>query len=668
MAKRFRKKKAFDSSVSSPVTSSKVSLLSIGVTLLLAVVTFLAYWPSLKSGFVYDARIEILEEGFITSLSNLPDVLSLKVLGMNLTLASRPGQMLYLMLNAAIWGRHPFGYHLSSNLLHAANVALLFVLLGRLIATEITGLTRGGVWKVQLAAAVVVSIFALHPIAVESVAEVSYSSSLLVTFFTLLALLAATAFRPENFRVAMMIGGVGTLCAFGAVTSKESGVMTVPLLFVYWFLFRRREAKLPWFLFLSVAGAVTAAFLAARFLLAPPAPHGLAPLSYLGGSFSQVFLLQPRLWVFMMGKLLWPTDLSADYAPVDEIGPSAALSLVILGIVVSLQAWLACKNRIGALGVAIYWLGLATVSNFIPLNRPEADRFYYLSLAGFAMQLLALLLMTLGSHRRFWMTMAPCMAVILPLTFLTLVREKVFADEFSLWTDTLQVSPLSSVAHNCLGMALFQRGQMDDAIAQYQKALEIEPGNADVDNNLGAALSKKGQVDEAIAQYQKVLRIVPNLAAAHYNLGIALFQKGQKDEAMAQYLKTLEINPRYIEAHINLGNMFFEKGQMDEAMAHYQKALEINPDLLEAHYNLGNIFSKQGQMDEAMAQYQKALEINPNLAQAHYSLGLVLFKKGQVDKALIQFQEVVRLDPDNKEAQNNLARMQAIIDQRLIPK
>ena len=69
-----------------------------------------------------------------------------------------------------------------------------------------------------------------------------------------------------------------------------------------------------------------------------------------------------------------------------------------------------------------------------------------------------------------------------------------------------------------------------------------------------------------------------------------------------------------------------------------------------------------------MDQYQKALEINPNLAQAHYSLGLILIKKGQVDKALIQFQEVVRLDPDNKEAQNNLVKMQAIMDQRLIPK
>ena len=102
--------------------------------LLLAVVAFLTYWPSLDSDFIYDARYEIFDEGFITNLANLPAVLSLKVLGMNILLGDRPGQILYLMLNAALWGKEPWGYHLSSNLLHAANVALLFVFLRRLVA------------------------------------------------------------------------------------------------------------------------------------------------------------------------------------------------------------------------------------------------------------------------------------------------------------------------------------------------------------------------------------------------------------------------------------------------------------------------------------------------------------------------------------------------------
>ena len=490
--------------------------------LLLAAVAFFAYWPSLQSELVYDSRKEILEEGFITSLANLPAILSLKVLSMNLMLSDRPGQLLYLMLIAAVSGKEPFGYHLCSNLLHATNVALLFVLLRRLIAAELTSLAKSDALKVHLAAFVVTLIFALHPLAAEPVAEASYSSDLLVTFFTLLALLAATAFRPENFRAAMITGTAGTLCALAAVMCKESGLATALLLIVYWFLFRRREAKEPWLLFLGAAMAATLAFLAARFLFAPSSQDHL---DYLGGSFSKVFLLQPGLWTFMMSKLLWPVQLAADYTLEDINASVTPLALPLLVVVISLQGWLATKSRIGALGVAAYWLGLATVSNLVPLNRILADRFYYLPLAGVAMQLLALFLMTLKSRWGFWLALVACFSAIVPLTLLTLNRQSVFASNTLLWTDTLRVSPHSEVAHLGIGWVYFQEGQVDEAIEEFKKGIAINPHHVEAYYNLGSALAQKGQEDEAIIQYQKALELKPDYAEAHYNLGNALMQK-----------------------------------------------------------------------------------------------------------------------------------------------
>jgi len=629
---------------------------SIWVPLLLAVITLGVYWPSLKSDFVYDAHTEIIEEGFIVSLSNLPAVLSLKVLGMNLMLGDRPGQLLYLMLIAAICGKEPFGYHLCSNLLHAANVALLFVFLRRLIATEQTGLTRNCALKAQLSCVVATLLFALHPIATEPVADVSYSSDLLVTFFTLLALIAATNFRPENFRSAMITGAIGTLCAFAAVTCKESGIVTALLLIVYWFLFRRGEAKGPWICLLGAATAGTAAFLAARFLFAPLSE---IPPTYLGGALSQVFLIQPRLWVFMMGKLVWPAQFSADYTLENVSGISTPLALTILIVVVLFQVWLVSQSRIGALGVAVYWLGLATVSNFIPLYRILADRFYYLPLAGVAAQLLALFLMTLKSRVGFWVAIAPFLAAILPLTALTVARQDAFANNFSLWSDTLQISPFSSTAHYNFGNALSLKGQSDQAIVQYQKALEIDPNHINAHDNFGNVLFQVGRVDEAMVQYQKALEISPNYAEAHTNLGNALLQKGRVNEAMVQYQKVLEISPNIAEAHYNLGNALIQKGQMDEALTQFQKAVEINPDYADAHNNLGNALIQKGQADEAMVQFQKALEINPNYASAHYNLGNVLLQKGQVDEAIAQFEEAIQLNPDDRNAQNALAEAKA---------
>jgi len=589
MAKRSERKLAVQENTSPGASAEKsifqILLSSVGLPLLLAAAVFLVYWPSLKSDFVYDARLEIFKEGFITSISNLPAVLSLKVLGMKLMLGDRPGQLLYLMLNAAVWGKEPWGYHLSSNLLHAANVALLFVFLRRLIATEVRDLTGTYALKAQLATVAVTLIFAVHPITVEPVSGISYSSDLLVTLFTLLALLAATAFRSDNFRIAVVTGSVGTFCAFAAVICKESGLATALLLIVYWFLFRRREAKGPWLLFLGAATVVTAVFLTARFLFAPPPPSQNL-LHYLGGSFFHVFLIQPRIWVFMMDKLLWPAHLSADYTLENMSGLTTPLALALLVVVVALQVWLAFRSQTGALGVAIYWLGLVTVSNFTPLNRILADRFYYLPLTGVVMQLLALLLMTLRSRSGFWMGAALLLGALLSLSLLSLTREKVFASDFQLWTDTIQVSPSSFTAHNNLGNALLQNGQVDGAMIQYQKALEINPDYAEASNDLGWALSLRGQLDEAITHYQKALEIKPNYADARNNLGIALCRMEQLDDGIIQFHKALEINPNSAETHNNLGLALLQKGEVDEARKEFKTALQINPGYEKARKNL----------------------------------------------------------------------------------
>ena len=94
----------------------------------------------------------------------------------------------------------------------------------------------------------------------------------------------------------------------------------------------------------------------------------------------------------------------------------------------------------------------------------------------------------------------------------------------TLWTDTLAKNPGCWAGYNNLGLALSQKGQMDKAIAQYQKCLEINPRDAEARYNLGWAFSQTGQVDEAISQYQKALKINPNDADTHYNLGLAFFK------------------------------------------------------------------------------------------------------------------------------------------------
>ena len=107
---------------------------------------------------------------------------------------------------------------------------------------------------------------------------------------------------------------------------------------------------------------------------------------------------------------------------------------------------------------------------------------------------------------------------------------------------SLAFNLLASVIHHAeyhlgLGSLLLERGQVNEAIAHFQKALALQPDNAATHNNLGIAFFKKGQMDEAIRQFQEALRLKPDYADAHYNLGVALDQKAGPTRPSANFRK-----------------------------------------------------------------------------------------------------------------------------------
>jgi tetratricopeptide (TPR) repeat protein len=635
------------------------------MALLLANVTFLIFSPCLRSDFVYDAREEILREGFVTSLANLPAVLSLKVVGMNVVLQDRPGQLLYMMLDAGIWGKNPFGYHLGSNLLHAANVGLLFLFLRHLTAVELVGPAGNKGLRVQVAVVIASLLFALHPIVVETVSGISYCSDLLVAFFTLLALLAATRFRPDNPRTALLWGSAGTLCVFATALCKESGLTTWLLLTVYWYLFRRKEPKGSWILFLGTAMVVTTIFLVVLRTASTHPETSLvsrihfAPTSqdYLGGSFWHVFLIQPSLWVFMMGKLAWPTQLSADYMLENVSGLTLPLALAILISVVALQAWLGCKSRIGSLGVAMYWLGLVTVSNFMPLYCPLADRFYYLPLAGVALQLLALLLMAAKSRWGFPLVTVAFLAILAPLTQLNVIRQLVFDNEFYLWSDTVRVSPYSYRAQNNLGTVLIRNGQTTKAALLFQKALQLRPDFSVPRFNLGVLMMRAGRMTQAIAEFKKILKVEPGYTNVRYHLGVALAKNGQTDDAIDEFKKVVKDEPDDIDSHYQLGIAFSTKRQMEDVALQFRKVLQLDPNFVADAAGLGTALMQKGEVDDAIDKFREAVNVAPiSLAATHTKLGLALLQK-DTSQAAEQFQEALKLYPDDKVAGENLARL-----------
>jgi tetratricopeptide (TPR) repeat protein len=365
---------------------------------------------------------------------------------------------------------------------------------------------------------------------------------------------------------------------------------------------------------------------------------------------------------FYLGKLVWPHPLSAVY-PRWEIDasqwfsylPLLAVMIVLFILWLKRESWSRPWFFVFAYFLAALLPALGLGDNAIFRFSLVFDHFQYLAsmgplaLAGAGLARLADFVIP----GRYWLQASLCAGLLLILGVTSWQRAWVYESEETLWTDTLAKNPNCWVGHNNLGAALMQKGQMDEAAAQFQKALEINPNYAQALYNLGNALMRKGQVDEAMIQYQKALKINPNFAEIHYNLGLALTQKGRLDEAMAQFQKAVEIKFNFTEAHYILGNILLQKGRADEAINQYQIVLAINPNYDITRDNFGNALMRKGRVDEAIAQYQKALAINPNDAEAHSNFGVALLQKGRLDEAIVQCQQALAINPNFADAHNN---------------
>ena len=247
------------------------------------------------------------------------------------------------------------------------------------------------------------------------------------------------------------------------------------------------------------------------------------------------------------------------------------------------------------------------------------------------------------------------LGLLMTLGFTYPIDQEEGANERLRWYQAAAAAaPANAVAHINLGVALKDKGQLDEAIACSKKAIELDPKFATAHSNLGIAPNDKGRLDEAIACHRKAIELDPKYAPAHTNLGNVMWAKGQLDEAIACHRKAIELDPKFAKAHANLGNALQDKGQLDEAIACHRKAIELDPKLAKAHGNLGNAMWAKGQLDEAIACYKRVIQLDPKDAKTHYNLGVALARKGQRDTAIACYKKAIELDPMLAGAHSNL--------------
>ena len=180
----------------------------------------------------------------------------------------------------------------------------------------------------------------------------------------------------------------------------------------------------------------------------------------------------------------------------------------------------------------------------------------------------------------------------------------------------VQRYPKSSRLAIGLGMALYSRGNYDDAVRTLLRAADLNPTDANCYYFLSKAYdSSPGQADEVIQYFRRFMDLQPQNAKAPYYYAMSVWKGRRAQDASVDFQqiesllkKSIELDSKLSEAHLQLGNLYSDQRKYDAAVPEYQRAITLNADLADAHYRLGQAYVHLGRKDEAQQQlsvYQK---------------------------------------------------------------
>ena len=217
------------------------------------------------------------------------------------------------------------------------------------------------------------------------------------------------------------------------------------------------------------------------------------------------------------------------------------------------------------------------------------------------------------------------------------------------YTNAIELKPDFVNVYNNRGNAYADKGELDNAIKDYNKAIQLiqRPSDlASAHNNRGSAYVDKGELDNAIKDYNKAVQLNPDYAEAYYNRGIAYADKGELDNAIGDYTQAIKLKPDFSHAYNNRGNAYNKKGDFENAINDHTTTIKLQPDDAEAYNNRGNAYAEKGDFENAIKDYTQAIELKLDYAEAYKNRGIAYARKGDSDAAVKDYNRLRELRPD----------------------
>ena len=664
--------------------------------LLMVMITFLFYYPSLHYSFQFDDIANITKHFNIRHHTFWDLFFS----------GSRWISYWLNAIHYSIGKFNPLSYRLGNISIHTMNGLLLF-------GIYMLGLAKlkkkSFFYNQRLAISMLTMVFfLLHPVQTQTVSYVIQGEleglAALFSFATICMFLVKTNTSSPFIHVAVTIS-IYTLALFSCGTKEITIVLPFLLVLVDWFFIaqgswqdikKRRGTHLLLFFLITLMYVY---LLKPHFFYQALGLQSIArnnigniitkdPLaSITSGAFfiSQFKVILHYLWIF-----IWPFNISVEYDWVlsesffalDCLIPFLALASLCLIVFYFLRTWNYNIYCFGPLWFAICMLPRSTI---IPSPELLADYKTYLGSAGIFF-MLACFIVKVATYSiskiyrpmqlSYLVQIAGIMIASIPLGYGTNQRNKVWSSGTKFWGNIIKNAPGKARAYNNYGVELSQNfGKFADSIPYFQRAIAMDAHYPDPCNNLAVAYARTGDIESAIKAIKQGLKINPYHPEGYNNLASFYIDKKEYEKAKKSLKFALKLRPHYGKAFVNLGRLYSEqglkekawecykngctKGDLDneagfmiyanhsmhlkkyvDAIFAYTKILEINPTHHVALFNLGNAYYLGGQHEHAYKTYLQAHQLYPNDARISYNLGEMYYKDKKYDQAIIYLEKI----------------------------
>lgn len=488
--------------------------------LFLGIVVFVVYANVLTAEFVSDD---------ILGLVNNPEVKNISHIGTSSHILLR---QIYNFLFVNLFGLNNTAFRLGNMFFHVGSSFLLYLILKLL-----------GEKKAAYIAAV---LFAVHPVAIESVTWISGGVYSQYGFFFLLSLFLYL-FSKSNAKYYKY----ALLCFALSILTSADKTLSLALVFVLYEILlgniKQNWQKAGIFVgFSAVWGIIIFGFIGAL----GQRTADLSAIHYMETGFYNPLIQIPAAISTYLELTFWPADLTLYHSELNFSQLEYTIRVLFTLMFFAGFIYSYFKNN-----KIFFLLGLMLIS-LIPFLTPlkiawvVAERYFYLGLAGL-ISAISIILASVYKNLNPNILYFILAIFVLALSFRTVDRNADWQTADKLWVATAKSSPSDPKTHN----------------------------------NMGDVYSRAGNYEAAEAEFKLATRLNPNYADAYHNLALAQYQLGELDKAISNFQRALEIRPNLWQSYAQLAQIYYEKEDYQKALDSVNKALLINPqnqDLLQA--------------------------------------------------------------------------------------